>query len=166
LVLLIQGREPVALQDGFTCRDLGCGQGKSAELFAACHPEGEFHAIDFNPSQIAGARRLAELGNGTFWEASFANLAELSLPLWPGPVASEPGAQGDLPGREAVFDPLLYDPILLALELKPHIIGELSFCIINDPAPRFAVDLDENGKDNCFATLGRNLPEEVKAMRA
>jgi SAM-dependent methyltransferase len=82
LVLLIQGREPVALQDGFTCRDLGCGQGKSAELFAACHPEGEFHAIDFNPSQIAGARRLAELGNGTFWEASFANLAELSLPAF------------------------------------------------------------------------------------
>ena len=44
---------------------------------------------------------------------------------------------------------------------------ELSFCIINDPfAPRFAVDLDENGKDNCFATLGRNLPEEVRAMQA
>ena len=43
---------------------------------------------------------------------------------------------------------------------------ELSFCIINDPfAKRFAVDLDENGKDNCFATLGRNLPEEVRAMR-
>jgi len=44
---------------------------------------------------------------------------------------------------------------------------ELSFCIINDPfAPRFAVDLDENGNDNCFATLGRNIPEELRAMRA
>jgi hypothetical protein len=44
---------------------------------------------------------------------------------------------------------------------------ELSFCIINDPfAPRFAVDLDENGNNNCFATLGRNLPEELRAMRA
>jgi hypothetical protein len=44
---------------------------------------------------------------------------------------------------------------------------ELSFCIINDPvAPRFAVDVDENGADNCFCTLGRNIPEEIRAMHA
>lgn len=44
---------------------------------------------------------------------------------------------------------------------------ELSFCIINDPfAPYFAVDLDENGNDNCFTTLGRNIGEEIRAMRA
>lgn len=44
---------------------------------------------------------------------------------------------------------------------------ELSFCIINDPnAPRFAVDVDANGVDNCFATLGRNIPEEIRAMNA
>lgn len=44
---------------------------------------------------------------------------------------------------------------------------ELSFCIINDPfAPRFAVDLDENGYDNAFTTLGRNIPEEIRAMQA
>lgn len=44
---------------------------------------------------------------------------------------------------------------------------ELSFCIINDPgAPRFAVDIDENGNDNCFCTLGRNIPEEIRAMAA
>ena len=44
---------------------------------------------------------------------------------------------------------------------------ELSFCIINDPfAPRFAVDLDENGNDNAFTTLGRNIPEEIRAMHA
>jgi len=44
---------------------------------------------------------------------------------------------------------------------------ELSFCIINDPsAPRFAVDLDEKGSDNAFTSLGRNIPEEVRAMRA
>ncbi len=44
---------------------------------------------------------------------------------------------------------------------------ELSFCIINDPAaPRFDVDLDENGNDNCFTTLGRNIPEEIRAMEA
>ena len=44
---------------------------------------------------------------------------------------------------------------------------ELSFCIIADPAaPRFAVDLDLQGRDNCFTTLGRNLPEEERAMSA
>lgn len=44
---------------------------------------------------------------------------------------------------------------------------ELSFCIINDPfAPRFSVDLDENGNDNAFTTLGRNIPEEIRAMQA
>lgn len=44
---------------------------------------------------------------------------------------------------------------------------ELSFCIINDPAaPRFAVDVDEDGIDNCFCTLGRNIPAEILAMRA
>lgn len=44
---------------------------------------------------------------------------------------------------------------------------ELSFCIINDPqAPYFAVDVDENGIDNCFATLGRNIPAEIRAMEA
>jgi hypothetical protein len=44
---------------------------------------------------------------------------------------------------------------------------ELSFCIINDPfAPRFNVDLDSAGNDNCFTTLGRNIPEEIRAMEA
>jgi hypothetical protein len=44
---------------------------------------------------------------------------------------------------------------------------DLSFCIISDPsAPRFAVDVDSSGNDNCFTTLGRNIPEEIKAMRA
>jgi hypothetical protein len=44
---------------------------------------------------------------------------------------------------------------------------DLSFCIINDPsAPRFAVDVDEQGNDNAFASLGRNIPEEVLAMKA
>lgn len=44
---------------------------------------------------------------------------------------------------------------------------ELSFCIIADPdAPRFGVDRDSAGCDNCFATLGRNIPEELQAMAA
>jgi len=44
---------------------------------------------------------------------------------------------------------------------------ELSFCIINDPtAFRFAVDCDEKGNDNAFTSLGRNIPEEIRAMQA
>jgi hypothetical protein len=44
---------------------------------------------------------------------------------------------------------------------------ELSFCIINDPfAPRFNVDVDIYGNNNCFATMGRNIPEEIRAMNA
>jgi hypothetical protein len=44
---------------------------------------------------------------------------------------------------------------------------ELSFCIISDPASqRYNVDLDSSGNNNCFTTLGRNIPEEIRAMHA
>lgn len=44
---------------------------------------------------------------------------------------------------------------------------ELSFCIIRDPAaPHYAVDVDEAGDNNWFASHGRNIPEELRAMRA
>ncbi len=44
---------------------------------------------------------------------------------------------------------------------------ELSFCIIADPeAARFNVDKDSEGRDNCFTSLGRNIPEELRAMAA
>jgi hypothetical protein len=44
---------------------------------------------------------------------------------------------------------------------------ELSFCIISDPSsPRYNVDVDSSGVDNCFASLGRNIPEEIRAMQA
>lgn len=44
---------------------------------------------------------------------------------------------------------------------------ELSFCIICDPAaPRFDVDIDEQGRINWFASHGRNIPEELRAMEA
>jgi SAM-dependent methyltransferase len=82
-ILLLQSMEPVPLEQGFTYCDLGCGQGESVNLFAACHPEGQFHAIDFNYAHIAGARNLARqanIGNATFWEASFADLGGLDLP--------------------------------------------------------------------------------------
>lgn len=44
---------------------------------------------------------------------------------------------------------------------------ELAFCIICDPrAPRFAVDVTEDGAVNYFTSHGRNVPEEVRAMAA
>lgn len=44
---------------------------------------------------------------------------------------------------------------------------ELSLCLINDPdALRFNVDRDEQGRENSFATIRRNIPEEIKAMEA
>ncbi|HKZ18046.1 MAG TPA: hypothetical protein VJ161_11365 [Geobacteraceae bacterium] len=44
---------------------------------------------------------------------------------------------------------------------------ELAFCVVNDPAsPRFDVDVDQDGRYNYFATSGRNIPEEIRAMQA
>ena len=68
----------------------------------------------------------------------------------------------------ARLDPGDRDPVFF-LELSDTHFGqmELSFCIIADPAaPRFDVDRDPEGRDNVFATMGRNLPEEERAMAA
>ena len=43
----------------------------------------------------------------------------------------------------------------------------LDFLIINDPfSERFNVDIDEQGRDTFFGTHSRNIPEEIKAMKA
>lgn len=59
--------------------------------------------------------------------------------------------------------------VVFFLELSdtPYQQMELSFCIIRDPAsPHYAVDVDERGVNNWFASHGRNVPEELRAMRA
>jgi len=44
---------------------------------------------------------------------------------------------------------------------------ELAFCIISDPeSPRYSVDRDAAGHSNYFASMGRNIPEELRAMAA
>jgi hypothetical protein len=44
---------------------------------------------------------------------------------------------------------------------------DINFLIINDPrSPRFDTDLDETGRRTKFATVRRNIPEEVRAMQA
>jgi hypothetical protein len=61
-----------------------------------------------------------------------------------------------------------HDPVFLLDIADTHFRQmDLSFCIINDlHSPRFDVDLDSDGGDNCFASLGRNISEEVRAMAA
>jgi hypothetical protein len=58
------------------------------------------------------------------------------------------------------------DPVFFAelVDTQFHQM-ELAFCIICNPsAPRFAVDVTEDGAVNYFTSHGRNLPEEVRAM--
>jgi len=44
---------------------------------------------------------------------------------------------------------------------------DINFLIINDPhGPRFNTDIDEAGKRTKFATVRRNIPEEIRAMQA
>jgi hypothetical protein len=60
------------------------------------------------------------------------------------------------------------DPVFLLDIADTHFRQmDLSFCIINDPeTPRYNVDVDIFGRDNSFASLGRNVPEEIRAMAA
>lgn len=60
------------------------------------------------------------------------------------------------------------DPVFfLEMSDTPFQQIELCFCIIRDPtAPRFDVDIDRKGKTNCFTSQVRNIPEELRAMRA
>lgn len=75
---LLLGHRPPDLARPFRWAELGCGQGLTATMAAACHPEGEFWGFDFNPSHIDNATHLARaagLGNLHFREASFEDLA-------------------------------------------------------------------------------------------
>jgi SAM-dependent methyltransferase len=63
--------------------EFGCGRGYGTTLLAAANPNIEFVGVDFNPSHIAEARRLAEqakIPNVTFFEMSFSEAAQSSDP--------------------------------------------------------------------------------------
>lgn len=75
---VLNGVEPVPIQQSFSYCELGCGQGFTVNLLAAAYPQGDFYAVDFMPAQIARATQLqaaAELQNLTMLEGSFAELA-------------------------------------------------------------------------------------------
>lgn len=80
---LAAGVTPPDVDRPFAWLDLGCGNGFSAALFAAGHPHADVWATDFNPAHIRNARATAAaagITNATFLEASFAALADASLP--------------------------------------------------------------------------------------
>ncbi|CAO3422901.1 class I SAM-dependent methyltransferase [Azospirillum doebereinerae] len=78
-------RPPDALYSGaFTMAELGCGHGVTTAVLAGANPRARFEAMDFNPSHIAGARRLAGdggLANADFLEESFADHARRDGPM-------------------------------------------------------------------------------------
>jgi SAM-dependent methyltransferase len=82
-VALVAGIEPPARNSGFAWCDLGCGQGVTANILAATHPRGTFHAIDAMPGHIDHARRLsaeAAIPNVSFHTVDFTAAADLDLP--------------------------------------------------------------------------------------
>ena len=81
-VLLLAGMEPPGAAQPFTYYELGCGNGYSTALHAAASPHGRFCGVDFNPTHIHHAQKLAQdtgLGNVRFLEKSFAELLEFDL---------------------------------------------------------------------------------------
>jgi SAM-dependent methyltransferase len=84
-VALVAGVEPPLRKAGFAWCDLGCGQGVTANILAATHPCGAFHAIDAMPTHINHARRLAgeaAIPNVTYHCVDFAAALDLELPLF------------------------------------------------------------------------------------
>lgn len=78
LVCLAGGIAPPERGADFAWCELGCGQGLTANLLAAAHPQARFHGIDFLGVHVAAARELAEaagLTNIRFDEADFAEAA-------------------------------------------------------------------------------------------
>lgn len=75
---------PLSL-DRFTYCELGCGQGFTTNILAAANPQGKFWGIDFNPTHIAEAQRLADtakLTNIQFCDSTFAEFLEIDTPLF------------------------------------------------------------------------------------
>lgn len=82
-VAMMGGAPHRPLADGFTMLELGCGNGMSSVTYAACYPQGEFHAVDFNAEHIANGRAIAEaagLSNISLHQTSFAEFLQTASP--------------------------------------------------------------------------------------
>jgi len=73
-------------KENFTFCELGCGQGINLNLIAAVNPSDSFYGVDFNPSHVANARKVAEeagLTNVKFFEDDFVEMANHPPDRWP-----------------------------------------------------------------------------------
>lgn len=76
---LARDRQAPDVQERLAYCELGCGQGFTTNLLAAANPRIDFHATDFNPSHIVGARALAAAAGTTnvhFHDRSFADFID------------------------------------------------------------------------------------------
>ena len=79
LVALFAGLRAVDVERPYTYYELGCGNGYTTALLAAVNPHAQFVGVDFNPTHIHNARRLADaagIANVRFVEQGFAELAQ------------------------------------------------------------------------------------------
>ena len=86
IACVLNGVEPVRTDRPYTYLELGCGMGETLAILAASNPLGEFYGVDFMPTHIGAARRIAEtaqLENMHYLEHSFGDLVDGSAPSLP-----------------------------------------------------------------------------------
>lgn len=79
---LLRSVQPPAIGDGLSYVELGCGRGYGALILAAANPSWTITAVDFHPTHVAEARRLAAaagIANARFIEADLADPATIAL---------------------------------------------------------------------------------------
>lgn len=84
-VATLSGFEAPAPTGRFAWCELGCGQGLTAAILAATHPNGEFHAIDAYEPHVERARQLsasAGVTNLTLHATDFDAATDLDLPCF------------------------------------------------------------------------------------
>ena len=81
--LLAKGYAAPDINAPYAYCELGCGHGVTVNVMGAANPCGDFWATDFNPAQIANAKKLAKsagLDNVHFFDASFEEFNRAELP--------------------------------------------------------------------------------------
>jgi SAM-dependent methyltransferase len=82
-VAVMGGHRPRPIDREFTYCELGCGNGVSTNVMAACYSHGKFYGVDFNPNHIANAAEIAAAGkldNVQFLERDFRDLPSEEIP--------------------------------------------------------------------------------------
>lgn len=81
-VALLGGIEAPDAEQPYSYYELGCGNGYSTVLHAAADPRGRFCGVDFNPTHVRNAQKLAQdtgTQNARFLEKSFGELLEQEI---------------------------------------------------------------------------------------